>query len=92
MEVTNHKPKTRTNIFLTVSLLWCYHGLGYSTGIIGPTLMHLQHLLKTDTYGISKAFIGMNLGCLVGICICASSFDRVNHEIQFAVWAIIFGK
>lgn len=79
-------------VYLTVALFWCYHILGYTTGIIGPTLVHLEHLFGTDTAGISKAFIGMNVGFLAGTCICAGTYDRVNHEIQFAMWGMILGN
>lgn len=57
---------------------------GLNFGILGPTLVHLEYVLHTDTQGMAMAFTGDNFGTFIGAILGGIFFDRYGFsEYQF---------
>lgn len=93
MSVSSYIPtateKHRT--FLTVCMYACFLALGLVGSVMGPTLVHMQHLLDTDLQSLTLTFTYQRIGYLIGVAISGLLFDRLNQEIQFAIVCLIEG-
>lgn len=76
--------------FLTICLAVCYFGIGVSTFILGPSLVHLTYLYHTNVAAISVSFTCQFAGMLVGSTLSAIIFDRNNRELQLVIGSVLF--
>ena len=83
--------KNYFRIFKSFCLYMSLVTLGFCGGIYGPTFLHMQYVLKTDTQGLGLSFIGENLGYLLGSVLCGSIFDRFNQELQLCCTCLWVG-
>ena len=82
-------PQHRT--FLTICMYGCFLALGLVGSVMGPTIVHMQHLLDTDLQGMTLTFTYHRIGYLIGVVISGCLFDRLNQELQFAIACLIEG-
>lgn len=70
--------------YRTACLFLGYIVIGQSYGIVGPTLVHMEHVLNTNTQGMAMSFSGDNIGAFIGALLCGLLFDQFSCELQFS--------
>ena len=75
----------------TAALFLCFTALGIGSSIVGPTLVHMRHLLDVDIAIISLSFTCQRLGFLIGSLTCGLIYDRVNAELQMLLSTLLLG-
>ena len=84
------EPFTRRNL-KTFSILLCFVALGMNSALIGPTLVHMRHVLDVDLALMTLTFTCGRVGFLSGSILCGLIFDRFNAEVQLLVAVLWVG-
>ena len=72
-------------------MFFCLNVKGWCTPLLGNTLVHLEYIFHVSTATMSIALMVQAVGALLGSILCGLVFDRVNHELAFAVASLIQG-
>ncbi|XP_067664598.1 sodium-dependent glucose transporter 1A-like isoform X2 [Haliotis asinina] len=59
----------KTRIIETIWLFWAFHLVGFVNGIIGPTLLDLQHFVRATLTQMTYIFFLQGAGFIIGIVV-----------------------
>lgn len=79
------------NLYKTVCMFIAIIVSGFGYGIVGPTLLHLEYLLHTNTQNMAIVFSIDSVGSFIGSIISGFHFDKFSYEFQFFQYSVLAG-
>ena len=76
-----HPVVTTNRVFKSVCIVMVNSALGLNSGLNGPTLVHIEYLLHTDTQGMGFAYMTENIGYILGSITCGFVMQYCNPEL-----------
>ena len=81
IKLKKHPAVTTNRVFKSVCIMMDNLALGLSSGLNGPTLVHIEYLLHTDTQGMGFAYMTENIGYILGSITCGFVMQYCNPEL-----------
>ena len=92
VKLTKHPIITSHRVYKSVCIMMANLAMGLSLGLAGPTLVHIEYLLGTDTQGMGFAYMTENIGYILGSVICGFVMQYYNPELLLgfmSLWVTI---
>lgn len=91
MHISTKRPFMNLKEYKTFCVILGSIVLGHNFGIMGPTLVHLEYLFRTDTQSMAMAYTAGYVGGFIGAIVCGFLFDQYDCDYQFAVSFLLMG-
>ena len=81
IKLKKHPVFTANRVFKSVCIMMINLAMGLSSGLNGPTLVHIEYLLHTNTQGMGFAYMTENIGYILGSISCGVLMQYCNPEL-----------
>ena len=92
VKLTKQPTSTSHRVYKSFCIMMANLAMGLSLGLAGPTLVHIEYLLGTDTQGMGFAYMTENIGHILGCITCGFVMQYCNPELLLgfmSLWVTI---